>query len=363
MDDLTTLRDLGRDLEHEPPATLAHQRRRLLDAASCPRRTFRAVRPLWTFRVTRGWAALGLAAAVTAAAAVAVPVVFRTYGFQAAVGDPSVTAPRGERPLGTDGTLNVLFVGTDSEALSPRHRAGTGARSDTMLLIHLPAGRKKATVVSFPRDSIVRIPSCRTPGGKSAPARTDMINSAYREGGLNCAWKTVESLTGIRVDHTMETDFSGFARLVDALGGVEVTLPRAVDDRKAKVRLPAGRQTLDGEAALGYARVRYSLGDGSDLARVERQQRLMGALMKKAEKLTDEPAKLAGFLTEARKWVRTDPGFDAETMLAVAASLRKVGPGDVEFVTVPVHPHPADRNRLQWDARGAERLFAGLRKK
>ncbi|MEU9830886.1 LCP family protein [Streptosporangium sp. NPDC048047] len=363
MDDLTILRDLGRDLEHEPPATLAHQRRRLLGAASRPRRTsrmFPAARPL---RVTRGWAALGLAAAVTAAAAVAVPVVLRAYGFQATVGDPSVTAPEGRRPPAADGTLDILFVGTDSEALNPRHRAGTGARSDTMLLIHLPAGRKKATVVSFPRDSLVWIPSCETPGGKPVPARTDMINSAYRKGGLSCAWKTVESLTGIRVDHAMETDFSGFAKLVDALGGVEVTLPRPVVDPKAKVRLPAGRQMLDGRAALGYARVRYALGDGSDLMRVQRQQRLMAALVKKAEKLTGDPAKLAGFLTEARKWVRTDPAFDAETMSAVAESLRTVRPGDVEFVIVPTYQHPADHNRLQWDSRAAERLFAGLQKK
>ncbi|MFF0310789.1 LCP family protein [Streptosporangium sp. NPDC004379] len=366
MDDLTMLRDLGRDLEHEPPATLTHQRRRLLGAASRPQRTsrmFPAARPLRTLRVTRGWAALGLAAAVTAAAAVAVPVVLRAYGFQAAVGDPSVTAPEGRRPPAADGTLDILFVGTDSEAFNPRYKGNIGDRSDTMLLIHLPAGRKKATVVSFPRDSIVRIPSCRASGGKSVPARTGMINSAYTEGGLNCAWKTVESLTGIRVDHAMETDFSGFAKLVDALGGVEVTLPRAVDDPKAKVKLPAGRQTLDGRAALGYARIRYTLGDGSDLIRVQRQQGLMAALVKKAEKLTGDPAKLAGFLTEARRWVRTDPGFDAETMLSVAASLRTVKPGDVEFVIVPVHQHPADVNRLQWNARASERLFAGLRKK
>ncbi|MGV9537696.1 hypothetical protein ACWEU6_29985 [Streptosporangium sandarakinum] len=89
----------------------------------------------------------------------------------------------------------------------------------------------------------------------------------------------------------------------------------------------------------------------------------MGALVKKTEGLAGDPAKLMSFLTEARKWVRTDPGFDLETMLAVAASLRTVRPGDVEFVIVPAHQHPADVNRLQWDARGAERLFAGLRKK
>ncbi|MFF3441543.1 LCP family protein [Streptosporangium sp. NPDC002721] len=361
MDDLTMLRDLGRELEHEPPATLARQRARLLDAsAGSPRSLSRVpARSRWRSpRAMRGWPTLALVAAVTAAVVV-IPVVI--LGGRPLATGPAVHGPSGDRPYKQGEALNVLVVGTDSEAPSPRWREAAGMRSDTMILLHVSADRRKTRVVNIPRDSIVRIPACESPDGTTLPARTDMINSAFNEGGLSCAWKTVESTTRIHVDHAVEIHFSGFKGMVDALGGVEVTLPRPVDDPKAKLRLPAGRHLLDGEQALGYVRLR-NVGDGTDLERIKRQQRFMNMMIMRVNGHLDNPATLSAFLAEVKKSVRTDAGLDLGTMYAIARDMAKFVPGSVTFSTVPTRPHPEDPNRLAWDRAAAERLFAGIRK-
>ncbi|MFF5208378.1 LCP family protein [Streptosporangium sp. NPDC000396] len=345
MDDLTMLRDLGRDLEHEPPATLVRQRQRLLDASARPRPRLRLPRP-------RGWMALGLAAAATAAIAV-IPAVLLN-------GRSTVPSPPGDRPAKQDKALNVLVVGTDSQVGTPRFRSA-GARSDMMILLHLPVDRKNVKVISIPRDSMVRIPACESPAGKTVPAHVGMINSAFFEGGLACAWKTVEAETGVRVDHAMEIEFSGFKGMVNALGGVEVTLPKAVYDPKSKLRLAAGRHVVNGEVALAYVRTRHSLGDGSDLGRIKLQQQFMSAMAKKAMKSLTDPARLSSFLGEATKWIKTDAGLDLSTMYAVARSVEKTAPDAVVFATVPVRPFAADLNRLEWDRPAADRLFASIK--
>ncbi|MBT2231848.1 LCP family protein [Nonomuraea sp. NEAU-A123] len=328
MDDLKMLQDLGRELEHQPPATLMRQRQRLLQAR--PRRR----------RVT--WLMTGLVAVATMAA-VAVPTLLLS-------GRQTVSPPTGARPANVSGVVNVLLVGSDSRAGTGR--LGNGARSDTLMLLHLPADRKNVTVVAFPRDSMVRIPACG-----SQPARKDMINSAFSMGGLACSVKTVESLTKVRVDHMMELGFSGVEDVVDALGGVEVTLPEAVDDKSAKLKLSAGKQVLNGKQALAYLRLRH-YGDGSDIQRIKRQQVLMTSMLKKAQQRLKDPAALRVFLTTASKSIKTDAEFDLDTMLGIAGTLDK---SKVRFVMVPWKPDPNDQNRLVWKQPDADQLFAALR--
>jgi LCP family protein required for cell wall assembly len=327
-DDLRMLRDFGERLEHEPPATLVRQRERMLRAAP-RRRGF-------------GWTMTALVAVVTAAV-VAVPTLLIS-------GWETVPPPAGQRPADVRGALNVLLVGTDGRAGSPRFDKGT--RTDTMIVLHLPADRKKVTAINIPRDSRVRIPRCG-----SEPARTGMINSAFDRGGLTCAAKTVETLTDVRIDHMIEVGFAGFERLVDELGGIEVTLARPVDDPKSKLRLPAGKSLLDGEQALGYMRLRH-YGDGSDVQRIKRQQKLIQAMAKKAKRTLDDPAELRAFLAVAAKSVRTDEALDVEAMIELVSSLEGAS---VTFLTVPWQPHPQDRNRIQWKQPEADRLFATLR--
>ncbi|MFI0449084.1 LCP family protein [Actinomadura sp. 6N118] len=265
----------------------------------------------------------------------------------------------GDRPPKRTKAENILVVGSDSRAgANSQYGREDGARTDTMILFHVPASGQNVRAISLPRDSVVRIPSCQTANGTTLRAQTGMINTAFNNAGLTCAWKTVEATTGVRVDHVMEIDFSGFKSMVDALGGVDLTVPRAINDPKAKLRLAAGRQHLDGEQALAYARARYTVGDGSDLSRIKRQQQLMGAMATKAKAELANPARLYSFLRAATKSITTDPDLGLRSMYDLARSTGD--PATMKFVTVPVEPYPGDPNRVQWSQPAAQRLFASL---
>ncbi|MBB2745135.1 UNVERIFIED_ORG: LCP family protein required for cell wall assembly [Microbispora rosea subsp. rosea] len=348
MDDLTMLRDLGRDLEHEPPAGLARQRRRLLDETAGGRR--RRLTP-WAGGRRAGWIALAAVAVVTAAL-----VVVPTVLLRGTTGAHTVAPPTGDRPPKKGGALTVLLLGSDRRPTSARV-GDLGERSDLMVLLRLSADRKRATAVSLPRDSMVRIPQCRSADGRTVAAHQDMINQAYAIGGLTCAWKTVESTTGVRVDHAVAIRYDGLEKLVDALGGVEVTLPRAVDDPKSKLKLPAGRSVLDGRTAVAYARLRY-VGDGSDIARIKRNIALMRTMVNKASRL-DDPADLASFVRVAATSVTTDAGLDLDTMLGLARDVQRAGTR-VTALTVPWRPYAKDPNRIEWQQPDAARLFERL---
>ncbi|MEV0228451.1 LCP family protein [Nonomuraea sp. NPDC050786] len=343
MDDLKLLRDLGGELGHEPPATLVRQRERLLHA-----RPQRLSTGRWTGRWT-GWWTAGLVAAATAAA-VAVPTVLIADRHTAA-------PPAGSQVVDMSGARNILVIGSDTREGEGNAkygpmlaRQGLGQRSDTIMIVHIPADRGQATAVSVPRDSMVEIPACG-----SSPARHGMINSAYNTDGADCLKRTLESLTGLRIQHSVEVDFAGFKGMVDALGGVEVTLPRAVDDMKSKLKLPAGKSMLNGEAALGYVRLRQ-YGDRSDVQRIKRQQGLVMAMFKKARSGLSSPDRLKSFLGAMRKSVKTDLSLESMYELATQLSRTKLS-----LVTVPWKPDPQDPNRLQWKQREAEQLFKQLR--
>ncbi|GAB2939352.1 hypothetical protein GCM10027203_46290 [Nonomuraea fastidiosa] len=323
------LRDFGAELEHQPPATLVRHRTGFLRG-----------------RPRRRWPLAALVAAATAAV-VAVTTAFIT-GIPAAA--PSVGGQ-----VDMSGAMNVLLIGSDTRdgpgnvKYGPKSQ-GSGQRADTIIIVHLPADRGRATAISVPRDSMVRVPCGSTPG------RIAMINWTYDEGGAACLRSTLEKLTGLRLDHTVEVDFAGFKTMVDALGGVRIKVPRPVDDRASKLRLPAGEQLLDGEKALGYARLRY-YGDGSDAARIKRQQRLAQAMLDKAQRhLVSDPAKLSAFVSAVRGAVRTD--LSVEEMYELATQLART---TMATVSVPSEPYPQDPNRLRWKQPEADKLFGTLK--
>lgn len=268
-----------------------------------------------------------------------------------------------ERPDKAGGVENILLIGSDTRAgQGDAYGADvSGARSDTLILLHLSADRDKAVLVSFPRDSIVQIPSCQGPEGTVVRPHTGMINEAFAIGPA-CTWRTVESLTGIRIDHFVQIDFSGFRHMVDALGGVEICLPQAVNDPKAELTMPAGRHVVGGKEALGYVRMRYGLGDGSDLERIKRQQRFMAAMIKKATstRLLFDPPRLYGFLDAATRSVSTDRGLGLPDLRRIAESVKGMDTGEVTFSTVPTTPAPSDPNRLTFHQPAADQLFEAI---
>ncbi|AMW10875.1 LytR family transcriptional regulator [Streptomyces qaidamensis] len=262
---------------------------------------------------------------------------------------------------------NILLIGSDSREGSGNARYGRDSgteRSDTTILLHLSAGRDSATAVSIPRDLMVNLPGCRRPDGSRSAPRFAMFNQAFQLGGSACTIRTVEKLTDIRVDHHVVVDFHGFKEMVDAVDGVEVCLRQPIDDRAAKLRLPAGRVTLNGEQALGYVRARKTLGDGSDTERMERQQRFLGALVNKARSndVLLNPAKLYPVLDAATSSLTTDPELASlRGLYALVRGLRDIPMEQVQFLTVPRESYAYDANRDQLVEPAAKRLFERLR--
>ncbi|WP_264924057.1 LCP family protein [Streptomyces sp. A012304] len=262
---------------------------------------------------------------------------------------------------------NILLIGSDTRAGAGNRQYGRDSgteRSDTTILLHLSAGRRSATAVSLPRDLMVDVPSCRRPDGTRTEPMFAMFNYAFQTGGSACTIRTVEKLTGIRVDHHVVVDFRGFKKMVDAVEGVEVCLKEPIRDKDAKLRLPAGRVTLDGEQALGYVRARKSLGNGSDTDRMDRQQRFLAALVNKVRSndVLLNPVKLYPVLDAATSSLTTDPDLASlRGLYDLVRGLRDIPTEQVRFLTVPRESYVYNANRDQLVEPEAEKLFELLR--
>ena len=258
-----------------------------------------------------------------------------------------------------EGTENWLLVGSDSRE---QNTTGEGnqvwkpgqQRTDTIMLLHLPADRKKAYIVSFPRDSWVEVPGY----GKQK------VNAAFSYGGPTLLIETVEALTGIRIDHYGAIDFEGFKAMTDALGGVTVNIKESVYDPARKKQWTAGKQKLDGEEALLFVRQRYNLPNG-DFDRIKRQQAFLSALAKQAADrgtLTN-PLKLDRFLSALTKSISVDEGVSAGDLRSLALSMRNVRASDVMFMTTP-HKGTGRRGKQSvvfLDAEKAKTLFEAVK--
>ncbi|WP_067477029.1 LCP family protein [Actinomadura hibisca] len=290
------------------------------------------------------------------------------YDLRSGIEQKSVASALGtDRPKKLNKSLNILLLGSDTrDGDNARYGAAagmTGARSDTAILLHLSPNRDQAVGISFPRDSMVRIPDCKKEKGGTVPGQFGMLNAAFAFAGPTCTWKTLETLTGIHIDHFVQIDFTGFKRMVDALDGVEICVDKPVSDPRAELFLKAGKQTVKGEQALGYVRARYSLGDGGDLGRIERQQKFMASVVAKATsgEVLSDPAKTYKFLKAATKSVTTDDELDLAAMRKLAEGVKDMSAGQVRFVTVPVEEYAPDHNRVQWNDELARPLFEAVK--
>ncbi|REK85675.1 LytR family transcriptional regulator [Streptomyces inhibens] len=282
----------------------------------------------------------------------------------------------GDRPANlSPGSKNILLVGSDSRAgANAKYGKGlTTMQSDTLMVLHIAANRKWATALSFPRDSWVKIPACTRGNGTKSTPHSFKINEAFSIGGdtgevgkaAACTIKTVEQNTGLRIDNFASIDFQGFKGMVNALDGIEVCPKHAIHDKKAHLDLEAGCQTVRDEKALGYVRTRYSVGDGSDLGRIGRQQEFMKALGKKAQEKLTSPGALYDFLTAATKSIKTDKDLDSLNALTSLASTVKDIPSDrLTFVTVPNYYReadvPSDHANVVWQYPQAADLFSDI---
>ncbi|MFC4586531.1 LCP family protein [Sphaerisporangium corydalis] len=255
------------------------------------------------------------------------------------------------------GALNILLVGVDKRDDLSRKQQNqlhlgreVGQRSDTMMVIHLSEDHSKITVVSLPRDSWVDIP------GKG----THKINSAYSLGGAPLAVRTVHNATGLDINHYIEVNVLGFINVVDAIGGVSVCTPVAINDLHTKFQLQPGTYELDGIKALFYARTRATA--RSDLDRIDRQQQVISALLQRALSggTLANPAKLAALAGSTLKTLTVDDAL-AKDVLGLAGQLKDVSTDDVTFATVPIanvdYKAPTGESAVLWDKAAARDLF------
>lgn len=272
--------------------------------------------------------------------------------------------------------LNVMVIGSDHRAQKDYDENGrlvTGMRSDTTMVAHISADRTRVEVMSIPRDLMVKRPACLRADGKTEPASPGYVqfNSIFALLGQEedvaaataCTMKTVEQLTGIFLDEFVVVDFDGFENMVAALGGVPICLDEKMKDSKGAIDLSAGCHTLNPQQALGFARARYGVGDGSDISRISRQQKLVGAMIKEAKSrnmLTDLPS-LYAFLKAGMKSLTTSENFgNAKNLGGLAFSLAKVKPENIRFYTLPFGEYAPDRARVAV-ADNAVDMFDALR--
>ncbi|MEQ8146672.1 LCP family protein [Streptomyces sp. OP7] len=280
--------------------------------------------------------------------------------------DDAIGTDRPEK-LPTSGQ-NILILGSDSRA-GDNAELNTGkiagARSDTALVMHIPEGRTQAVAVSIPRDTLVTRPECKDADGSTVDsAERVMFNSIYSQVGPACVVKTVEKMSGVRMDHYVEIDFAGFKDLVDAIGGVEVTVDKDIRDKSSGLDLTAGTHRLDGTESLQFVRTRHGIGDGSDLGRIGLQQEFMVALLGEIKKqdLLGSPTKtykIADTLTAA---LTTDTELASLTALAdFGRSMNGVDPGSMETIMLPVAYDRTDPNRVVAAEPQASTLWKAIR--
>ncbi|MBK3574398.1 LCP family protein [Streptomyces sp. MBT65] len=263
---------------------------------------------------------------------------------------------------------NILILGSDSRAgANAKLNTGavSGARSDTALVMHIPEGRKKAVAVSIPRDTLVTRPKCAKSDGSSvASAKRVMFNSIYSQVGPACVVKTVEQMSGVRMDHYVEVDFAGFKNLVDAIGGVSVTVDQDIDDTSSGLHLTKGTHKLDGTQSLAFVRTRHGIGDGSDLGRIGLQQQFMLALLTEIQKqdLLGSPVKAYKIADQLTAALTTDSDLASLTKLAeFGRSLNGVNPSTMETIMLPVSYDKVDPNRVVAAEPQAGTLWKALR--
>lgn len=263
-------------------------------------------------------------------------------------------------PVAAPSAVNVLVMGSDTRAGANGAAAGgsTPGLSDTTLILHVSASRNYAYGVSLPRDAMVERPACRKKDGSGvSPGGLVQFNSAYAVGGPLCTVKTVEVLTGIRMDHFIVIDFVGFKAMVDAINGVKICVPEEVNDTVGNISLPAGTYTVSGQQALDYVRVRHGIGAPTgDIGRMKRQQTFIAAMINKVVSAGTlaNPVRLFNFLDAATESLTTDKEFaNLKQMASLGRSLKNIGLDKVKFVTVPFQAYAPDPNRLEWKPEAA----------
>jgi LCP family protein required for cell wall assembly len=267
------------------------------------------------------------------------------------LGDNKVAEPTpnsaGQTPL------NILVIGSDARD-SKENQALGGAKetfgstplADVQMLLHLSADRSNLSVVSMPRDTLLKIPKCTDPDdGKVYPASDGrvMTNQSLGHGGPGCTVATWQALTGIHIDHFMMVDFSGVVSMADAIGGVPVCVDANILSRDGQghgsgLKLKKGTTPVKGKQALQWLRTRYGFEDGSDLARAKAQHMYMNSMVRQLREnaTLSSPNKLRKLAEQATRAITVDSGLGTvKKLYDLSNELRKVEPARITMTTMP----------------------------
>src|SRR6201995_4653685 len=322
---------------------------------------------IWTASITAG---------VVALAAVGGFLVYRHLNGN--IQQRDVSGLLGSQPVDLHPQAeNILIIGSDSRfGLSGSYGKNLVTdQSDTTMIMHIAANRQWAEVMSIPRDSYVSIPACKMGNGQMSAAQTFKINEAFALGNLDgnntalgvaCTLKTVEHDTGIYIDHFVVVNFTGFQNMVSSLGGVEECNTQPISDPKSHLQLTAGKHLLNPKQALAYVRARYTLGDGSDLERIGRQQAFMSSLVQRVKSKLLNPVAIYRFLDAATKSLTIDTKLGGATGLYnLASSLRSLPSNKVAFFPLPTYPRsevvPTDTANVLWSQPEDSQIFTSFR--
>ena len=246
-------------------------------------------------------------------------------------------------PKAPNKAVNILLMGADNPqrlvkkptvaALLEDGEWDPGAyRSDTMMVVHIPADRKAAYVVSVPRDSYVPIYD-----DEGVQHGQNKINAAFAEYGPFGTWRTIENLSGVHIDHMAVIDYAGFNDLTEAIGGVDVYVPETVYDEAQEQEWTQGWHHVEGELALKYVRMRHGLIEG-DFDRIDRQQNFLRAVLQKtlADGTIGNPFKLNRVLGAITDHLAVDQSWSTKDLRGLALSLRGIDSKKVRFLTLPL---------------------------
>lgn len=317
--------------------------------------------------------AIGLAVVLVAGAGVAAYIYYDlTSSFTA-----DAVELEGQGPVPPDigeieGGVDILIAGTDE--CEPEFAGYFGDRctgpdsegtlNDVNMLVHISDNPRRVTVVSFPRDLMIPIPSCTREDGSTTSAMSkQQINSAFSYGGLSCVVKTVSELSGQNIPFAAKVSFGGVINITDAIGGVDVCIANGIRDIHTGIDWPAGNRTIKGIEALQFLRTRHGVGDGGDLGRISNQQQYMSKLARKlvSEEVLSNPATLYKLASTGLRNVDPSTSLtNPATLVQIALAVKDVPFEEIVFVQYPTRTDPSNANRVVPDLDAADALWAAL---
>ncbi|MEU3185043.1 LCP family protein [Streptomyces sp. NPDC006923] len=275
--------------------------------------------------------------------------------------------------------LNILLIGSDARD-SKENQALGGAKetfgapplADVQMLLHLSADRRNMSVISIPRDTLMKIPKCTDPeNGKvyRATVLPMMTNESLGRGGPGCTVAAWEELTGIHIDHFMLVDFAGVVSMADAIGGVPVCVDANIyshssDGKGSGLKLTKGTHPVKGEQALQWLRTRYGFEDNTDIGRTKAQHMYMNSMVRELREnaTLGNPQKLRSLAEEATAALTVDRGLDTvKKLYDLSNELKKVPTERITMTTMPWQWAVSDRNRVEPKPEDAEKLFRLVR--